>query len=279
MKVGIVGLGLIGGSLAKDYTEAGGYEVYAIDKDRSITELARMTGVINGALTDENIGDCELILIAIYPEAAIAYLKENAARISTKATVIDCCGTKEKICEAGFRLADEYGFDFVGGHPMAGRHYSGFKYSKAGLFKNAPMVIVPRNNENIEELAYIKRLLAPLGLGQITLSTAQKHDEMIAFTSQMAHVVSNAYIKSPTARSRKGFSAGSYKDMTRVAWLNADMWTELFMENKENLLKEMDCFINALIQYREAIESDNAEALHELLEEGKRLKEEVDGNR
>ena len=120
-------------------------------------------------------------------------------------------------------------------------------------------------------------LLSPAGFGRISVTTAEKHDMMIAFTSQMAHVVSNAYIKSPTARIHKGFSAGSYKDLTRVAWLNAPMWAELFMENKDFLLHELELFIHSLTQYRDAMVKDDMPELIRLLDEGRRLKEEVDG--
>ena len=174
-------------------------------------------------------------------------------------------------------LAKEYGFTYIGGHPMAGTQYSGYKYARANLYKGAPMVLVPPVFDDIELLSRAKELLAPVGFGRFSVTTAEKHDESIAFTSQLAHVVSNAYIKSPTALGHKGFSAGSYKDMTRVAWLNPPMWTELFLENRENLLAELDTIIASLSAYRDALERRDAETLELLLEEGKRRKEEVDG--
>ncbi len=145
------------------------------------------------------------------------------------------------------------------------------------MFVNAPMVIVPPDFDDIKLLSRIKELLKPTGIGRITVTTAEKHDEMIAFTSQLAHVVSNAYIKSPTAMAHKGFSAGSYKDMTRVAWLNPEMWAELFIDNKDNLEKELDLIINSLSEYKQAIHDSDSERLIKLLADGKRLKEEVDG--
>ena len=139
------------------------------------------------------------------------------------------------------------------------------------------MVIVPSDFNNIVLLSKVKELLAPAGFGQISVTTAEKHDEMIAFTSQLAHVVSNAYIKSPTATAHEGFSAGSYKDMTRVAWLNAPMWAELFMENRDYLLNELDAYIASLNEYKTALEQGDTAALTKLLDDGRRLKEEVDG--
>ena len=160
---------------------------------------------------------------------------------------------------------------------MAGSHFSGFKYSRADLFRGAPMVLVPPRYDDIDLLQRVKDALAPCHFGMFSVTTAEAHDKMIAFTSQMPHVLSNAFIKSPTARSHKGFSAGSYKDLTRVAWLNAPMWSELFLENRENLLFELNTYISSLTAYRDALENRDAETLTALLEEGKKVKEEVDG--
>ena len=276
MTVGIVGLGLIGGSFAKAYAEAG-ETVLAFDANRSVLEFAVMSGAVSAELTEENISRCDLVLIAVYPGAAIEWLRRMAKYISTTAVVMDCCGTKRVVCAACFPVAEEYGITFLGGHPMAGNHNSGFKYARSNLFHNAPMVIVPPNFDDIRLLDRVKELLAPAGFGRISVTTAEEHDEMIAFTSQLAHVVSNAYIKSPTAKRHKGFSAGSYKDMTRVAWLNSTMWAELCMENGDHLLQELDGLMESLAAYRNAIARGDEEALRQLLEEGKNRKEEVDG--
>ena len=173
--------------------------------------------------------------------------------------------------------AKKYGFSFIGGHPMAGTQYSGIKHARATLFKNAPMVLVPPVFDDIALLDKIKQLLAPAGFGRFSVTTAERHDEMIAFTSQLAHVVSNAYVKTPTAQNHKGFSAGSYKDMTRVAWLNENMWTELFLENREPLLFELNSIINSLCEYRDAIENGDADRLRGLLKDGREAQERVDG--
>lgn len=274
MTVGILGLGLIGGSLARAYHEAG-HQVLAYDRDRSVTEFAILAGAVDAPLTQENLSECDLLLLAVYPQAAIDYLETNAAQINKSAVVIDCCGTKRDICAVGFRLAQKHGFLFVGGHPMAGTHFSGSKYSRATLFKGAPMVLVPPVFDDMQLIDRVCKLLAPPAFGQFSVTTAEKHDEMIAFTSQLAHVVSNAYVKSPTAAAHKGFSAGSYKDLTRVAWLNPEMWTELFLENKDNLTREIDTLIEELRQYRDAMAADDPETLCRLLDEGKKRKEEV----
>lgn len=276
MTIGIVGLGLIGGSFAKAYHEAG-ETVLACNRTEDTLRFAMLSGAVDGELTEENIGSCDLVIIAVFPEAAEAFLRRMAPHIGKKPVVIDACGTKRKICSMCFPIAEEYGFTYLGGHPMAGTHKSGFKYARANLFHNAPMVIVPPSFDDIELLDRVKTLLAPVGFGCISVTTAEKHDELIAFTSQMPHIISNAYIKSPTAAAHKGFSAGSYKDLTRVAWLNPKLWAELFLENRDCILNELDWFIAALEQYRDAVKNDDFETLEKLLDDGRRRKEEVDG--
>ena len=277
MTVGIVGLGLIGGSFAKAYHTVG-HTVLAFDIDRSTYDFAVLSGTVNGPLTDETLSTCDLILIAVIPSAAVDYLKHHAAHIGPKPVVIDCCGTKRVVCAACFPLAKEHGFTYLGGHPMAGTHNSGFKYATPTMFHNAPMVLVPENHNDIQLLSRVKDLLAPAGFSRFSITAAEQHDEMIAFTSQLAHVVSNAYIKSPTAGLHKGFSAGSYKDMTRVAWLAPRMWAELFLENKEYLMTELNTLIDNLRQYQDAMERNDLPGLVQLLDEGRRRKEEVDGH-
>lgn len=276
MIVGIVGLGLIGGSFAKAY-HAAGWHVLGHDVDASVLSFARLADAVDEVLTLDNISQCDLVLVCICPQAAIAYLQTAAPHIGQKPVVLDCCGTKRVVCRAVFPLAQAYQFTYLGGHPMAGTQYSGFAHARANLYHNAPMVIVPPNFDDIELLAKTKALLSPAGFGKFSVTSAEKHDEMIAFTSQMAHLVSNAYIKSPTASQHKGFSASSYKDLTRVAWLNSPMWAELFLENRDYMLQELDSFIESLTQYRAAIADQDTPLLTRLLEEGKQRKEEVDG--
>ena len=276
MTVGILGLGLIGGSLARAYALEG-HTVYAAEKDETILSFAMLAGAVHGRLEEKTISLCDLILLAIYPGGSAAWLEENGASIAPSTLVLDCCGIKEEVCRRCFPVAEKYGFSFVGGHPMAGSQFSGFKYSRADLFQGAPMVLVPPVFDDIRLLDRVKSILAPCRFGSFSVTTAQDHDRMIAFTSQMPHILSNAFIKSPTALEHKGFSAGSYRDLTRVAWLNAGMWAELFLENKNNLLAELDGYIGHLTQYRDALALDDRPRLERLLEEGTKRKEEVDG--
>ena len=276
MKVGILGLGLIGGSLARAYALEG-HTVYAIQRNESMLSFAMLAGAVHGKLNEAAIPQCDLILLAIYPDGRASWLERNAHLISKDALVIDCCGIKGEVCRRCFPLAKEYGFTFIGGHPMAGSQFSGFKYSRADLFEGAPMVLVPPVFDDAALLDRAKDALKPCHFGFFSVTTAEEHDRMIAFTSQMPHILSNAFIKSPTALKHKGFSAGSYKDLTRVAWLNPQMWAELFLENKENLLYELDFYMESLKAYRSALANGDEDRLISLLEEGKRRKEEVDG--
>ena len=275
MTVGIAGLGLIGGSLAKAYQNAG-WQVLGYDGNRVVQDFATLNGTLNGDLTADSAKNCDLILIALYPDVAIEYLRTLAPHIPSTTMVMDCCGTKSRICEIGFALAVEHGFTFVGGHPMAGTQFSGFANSKVDMFQNCSMIVVPSVADDILLLERIKSLVLPAGFSHIAVTTAKHHDEMIAYTSQMCHIVSNAFVKSPTAQGHKGYSAGSYHDLTRVAWLNEHMWSDLFIHNAEPLLDELSLMISNLQQYEQALRSGDRAQLCALLAEGRVCKEKVD---
>ncbi|MDD6706133.1 MAG: prephenate dehydrogenase [Olsenella sp.] len=277
-RVGIISLGLMGGSFAKAFAAAG-IEVYGRDISEDVLEMAEIE-TIKGELTDEIVPTCELIVLAGYPKVAISELKRIAPLVSPGAIVMDTGGVKKVICDACFPVAENHPFTFVGCHPMAGTQYSGFAHARANMFHGAPLVIVPPKMDDFERLDLLERmkqLLAPLGFATFTLTTAERHDEIIAFTSQLAHVVSNAYVKSPEAKVHKGFSAGSYKDLTRVARLNPDMWTELFLEDADNLSREIGCLIGHLQEYKDAIDARDSRHLRELLADGDRRKREIEG--
>jgi prephenate dehydrogenase len=276
MKIGVVGLGLIGGSIAMAY-KAAGHIVYGYDTDSTILGYAKLSGVIDDVLSPEYYSACDLIILAVTPGAVVAYLAENASKMPSSLLVVDFCGVKKNVCRAGFEAAACYGFTFVGGHPMAGLQYSGFKHARATLFKGASMIIVPPVYDDMALLERVKELLVPLEFKQLVVTSAENHDEMIAYTSQLCHVVSNAFVKSPAAQKHHGYSAGSFRDLTRVARLNENMWTELFLDNKKPLLGELDRIINSLQQYRKAIENDDAQTLCSLLREGRIAKEQSEG--
>lgn len=275
MKIGIVGLGLIGGSLAKAFKFSEKVTVYGCDKNQFTTQIAMMSDFIDDDLTGRE-SECDFIFIAINAKNTVEYVKTHANCFKDGAIVIDCCGVKSSVCEPCFEIASNHNFHFVGGHPMAGTQFSGLKYSKQDLFVGQNMVLVPKSDEDVGVLQKIKDTLTIAGFSSVSVTTAKKHDEVIAFTSQLAHVVSNAYVKSPNAIIHKGFSAGSYKDLTRVAWLNEDMWANLFLDNSENISFEIEHLITELEKYNKAIKENDLDTLKALLKEGRECKERCD---
>ena len=263
---GIVGLGLIGGSFARGYAKAG-VRVLAWDPDDDVMTAASM-GTVAGELNDETLGECDIIVLACYPEACIM-----------GPVVIDTVGVKGIVCERAFELAREHGFYFVGAHPMAGTQFSGYAHSRADLFQGAPLVLVPpavNDALKLELLGQVREMVRPLGFGKFSVTSAAEHDRVIAFTSQLAHVVSNAYVKSPTAQVHHGFSAGSYRDLTRVAHLNPQMWSELMIDDADALAFEIDHLIESLGAYSRALKDRDQRYLENLLAEGDRIKRALD---
>lgn len=277
MNIAIIGLGLIGGSLARCLKKNTPHTVLGMDTDPQVIYKARLLDAIDGELTEERLSICDMVIVATWPKAAVAYMQEHADHLKSGAMVTDVCGVKSAVCQPLWALAEEKGFTFVGGHPMAGIEYSGFDHSRADLFENASMILTPPKGMDIQTLAWLKHFWHGLGFGRVVMTTPENHDRVIAYTSQLAHVVSSAYVQSPAALEHFGFSAGSFRDLTRVARLNPDMWTELFFENRGPLLGELDTLIGNLTRYRDALRDGNTEAMHSLLTEGTRRKEQADG--
>ncbi len=278
MKIGIIGLGLIGGSIAKAIKENTEHDVLGHDIDPTVVHKALLLNAIDVPLVAEDLKECQVIIVALYPKDTIQYITNHCHLFQKEAVVIDTCGVKGLICNALEPIAKENGFYFIGAHPMAGTTHSGFNYSEKALFNKASMVITPLKGTPIEKVELIKKLSVSIGFTNTQISTPEEHDQVIAFTSQLAHVVSNAYVKSPTAMLHKGFSAGSYVDLTRVAKLNENMWGELFIDNKKFLASEIEGLIERLSLYKTAIESSDEPTLKTLLKEGSDLKTKIDGD-
>lgn len=266
MKIGIIGLGLIGGSLAKSIKKNTEHTVFGRDINKDTLSKATLQGAIDGEL--KSLEDIDMLIVALYPSATVDFIKENVKAIPKGCIVTDVVGVKSLMCKELFPLAKENGFTYIGGHPMAGVEFSGFDYSKEAMFKNASMILTPDKNEDIVVLEKMVNLFKSLGFSKIQISTPEEHDKMIALTSQLAHVLSSAYVKSPSALNHKGFSAGSFRDMTRVAKLNEKLWTELFFDNRDNLLTEIDGLIEHLTEYKTALMENDKEMMTELLKEG-----------
>lgn len=275
MIVGVVGLGLIGGSMAR-IMKRGGYTLYGTDRNRETLDKALQMGLIDGELTDEKIGTCEVILLCVYPGGTVEWLRTKGPLIERDTVVMDTCGVKRAVCGPAWEIADQYGFTFVGGHPMDGVAKIGLDHSSDTMFKKASMILCPRKDATLGQLHKLKNVLDAAGFGRYEMTTPEHHDEMIALTSQLAHVVSSAYVKAPLSLQHKGYSAGSFRDMTRVSYLNEVMWTELFMDNRENLLHEVEGLMERLALYRDALRDSDWDNMRDLLREGRETKEQMD---
>lgn len=275
MQIGIVGLGLIGSSMARALKAYTDHLVLGLDAQEDVMEAALAEGAVDGRLTEDALADCDVLLIALYPAAAVQYVQERLQHIRPNTLVLDLCGVKEAVAVPLTALAKERGFRYIGGHPMAGTERSGYFNGRADLFQGASMILIPCCTDEAG-MAVAGDLMKQIGFAQITHSTIREHDRIIAYTSQLAHVVSNAYVKSPAALLHHGFSAGSYRDLTRVARLNEDMWTELFLDNRSALAEELDGLIERLSSYRDAIAGGRRDELHALLKEGRERKEQID---
>ena len=278
MIVGIVGLGLIGGSMAKAVKNRTAHTVYGIDLDAETMALSRMSGAIDAPLTDENLPQCDLVMVAIRPGAAIRWVEEHAALIHKKAILVDLCGVKRDVVKAIAPIAAEHGFAYIGGHPMAGRERSGFTAATDDLYVGASMILTPDDKTDMPLLETLKHFFLDVGFASLTFSTPEEHDRIIAFTSQLAHIVSSAYVKSPEAQRRRGFSAGSFRDMTRVARLDENMWTELMLADADYLAKELGILMENISAYKDALEHRDEEGLRQLLKEGREAKATAGGN-
>lgn len=278
MKVGIVGLGLIGGSMAKSIKARTAHTVYGADLNGETMTLARMCGAIDGALTEQTIPQCDLLLIAIRPQAAVDWVQSHAASISKTAIVVDLCGVKRVVVAGIAPIAEASGFAYIGGHPMAGKERGGFTAATDSLYVGASMILTPDKRTDMQLLETLKVFFLDIGFAGLTFSDPEEHDRIIAFTSQLAHITSSAYVKSPEAQRRRGFSAGSFQDMTRVARLDEDMWTELFMDDADYLTAELDVLVRHLTEYLEALKARDAGKLRALLKDGREKKATAGGN-
>ena len=272
MKIAVIGLGLIGGSIAKGFKKYTDYGILGYDTDETVMKKALESGAIDRTLGDE-LAECDIVVLGLYPETAINVMKKYAPIIGKNTVVTDCGGVKEKVCRGIFPIAREYGFTFIGAHPMAGIEQFGFDWSNADMFKGASLILTPFDETPDEKTLFLWNAFSKIGFSRLQMSTPEEHDKIIAYTSQLAHVVSSSYIKSPTAMNHTGFSAGSFPDMTRVARLTEDTWTALFLENAGNLTNEIDFVVDKMQEFSDAIKARDAETLRKLLKEGREKKE------
>ena len=279
MTIAIVGLGLIGGSLGRAICSKTSDRVYAFDIDEKSMSTGRLLSAYHERLTDKNVGEMDVIIFSLYPDVLERELDSYCNKLKNGCLVVDLCGNKRRVVNQMQGLAEKYPhLEFISAHPMAGREFSGVSHSTTTLFDRASMILVPVKAD-IRTVKWLKEYSLALGFGKVVMSTAQEHDRIIAFTSQLAHLVSSAYVKSDQAQKSGGFSAGSFRDMTRVAKLSPEMWAELTLDNADHLTAELDKFIKHLQEYRDALSSGDKEQLVKLLEDGNRIKIDVEKTR
>lgn len=273
MVITVAGLGLIGGSFCKALKANTFHHVLGCDTNPETVKKALEQGAIDEAITEERIGEADLTVIALYPVPTVEFVKNNAERFKKGSLVIDVGGVKGYVVKNCTPVLERRGVYFLGTHPMAGTENSGFDFSKADMFQKASYILTPTEKTPQMAIDLVSTLASCMGFGQVVIATPEQHDINIAYTSQLAHVVSNAYVKSPSLFNADGFSAGSFLDLTRVAKLNEEMWSSLFLCNKEALLFEINTIIEKLTEYRDAMEKDDKPALKELLRVGRERKE------
>ena len=258
---------MIGGSFAKAAAQAG-HRVLAWNRTRATADRAVAEGVAVDVLGDD-FGECAVVLVALPPDAVVPWIDAREKTLKKGAVVVDATGVKGTICAALEKYAFQDRWTFVGGHPMAGKEVNGWDNASADLFRNASMILTPYPSCGRGPLDALEAFFRELGFGRVVFTTPQHHDRMIALTSQLAHVVSSAYIQDPLAQDHVGFSAGSFNDMTRVARLDPDIWTDLFLANRDALLVTLEGLVARLDGYRAAIASGDADALRALLSAGR----------
>ena len=272
MKIAVVGLGIIGGSYCKAIKKYTNHYVIGINRSPLPLEKAYNCGAIDKIGTVNDLSDVDLVILGIYPGAAVQFIRDNGDKIKKGAIVTDTSGIKTEICSELTDLSHKYGFTFVGVHPMAGKEKNGFDVSDADLYKGASCIVIPCDAKE-EAVKLVSDFNLSLGFGGIKISTPEEHDRMISFTSQLPHILACAYVLSPNCMNHKGFSAGSYRDVSRVANINAELWSELFLDNKKPLLKELDTLISNIKSMEDAISNNDKEKLMALLSKGHEIKE------
>ncbi len=274
MNIAVIGLGIIGGSFCKAIKKYTDHYVIGINRTMSTAQKALEEGAVDEIGSPQSLEKADLVILCMYPQADVEFIEQNGQYIKKGAIVTDAAGTKRAICPQLVELSKKFGFVFVGSHPMAGKEKNGFEVSDADLYKGASYIVVPCGADQ-KYVDILSDFALSIGFGGVKLSTPEEHDRMIAFTSQLPHVLACAYVLSPSCPNHKGFSAGSYRDVSRVANINSKLWSELFLENKEPLVEELDILIENITKISDAIKADNIEKLKDLLEQGHKVKTDL----
>lgn len=274
MKVLICGLGLIGASLAKTLKKNTTHTVLGWNRTPSVTEKALRDGVIDrtGDI-DELMSDADITFVNFYPDAIVPFILEHKNSFKKDSIVTDSCGIKTKICKE--LEHEKLNFYYVGAHPMAGREVGGYDNSQDTLFDKASFIVTPYENTPRNKVDALVGLAQDMKFARTVVTTPEHHDEMIAFTSQIAHVLACSYVLSPLSPMHPGYSAGSYRDVSRVARINAEMWSDLFIDNKDALVREVDDLVSNLMKFKYNIINEDRQALCDLMNKANSIKEEI----
>ena len=279
MTIAVIGMGLIGGSICKAVKKYTDYMCLGFNRSENALKAALDDKVIDKAFMLDNLTElnqADLTIICLYPDQTVTFAHDNIGKFKKGSIIIDAGGIKTDVYEKlqpVFEKFENTGVTFIGAHPMAGREFSGYDYSQADLFKNASFIITPYPGTPEEKIKSLEDFAKKIGFSKFVVTTPHEHDRIIAYTSQLAHIVSNAYVKSETIENKAGFSAGSFLDLTRVAKLNEDMWSSLMMANRRFLAGELKNIIDNLSEYLTALENGDINYLHSLLKDGRIIKE------
>lgn len=272
LTITIVGLGLIGGSIArclKPHVK----RLYAVDTDENVISFTRAQGITDES-PDNAVSLSDVVILCVYPNAALDFIKENSGRLKKGAVVTDVLGVKAPIMKLYNELKPP--FSYIGGHPMAGREVSGFINSDDDLFAGASFIITPPDDAAEEQILTVEKIARTIGCTSVIRTTVENHDKIIAYTSQLPHVIATAMCDTPLLVKHKNFTGGSFEDVTRVAKINENLWTELFLANKDNLVEELERFADSLENIKNAVKAGDAEGLRQIMRRVRLDKEMID---
>lgn len=265
MKIGIVGLGIIGGSYARALKPYH-YHIIGFDINPKTIDYAIQNNIVDeGYIETDKISECDIVFVCLYPNQTISFIKNHANKFKRDSIIMDVAGVKRHmINQLEMYFNDD--FELVFTHPIAGSEKTGIENSNASIFKDANFIITPHKKNDDEKVNVARTLAKQIGFGKITLIDDVTHDKMIGFTSQLTHAIAIALVNSdPYNLSTSSFIGDSYKDLTRIAMINDSLWTELFFENKDFLTKNLDSFINEIQKVRDSIQNKDKETLSKIM--------------
>ena len=272
-KIAVIGLGIMGGSIAKALKKSDKYYVIGYNRTEEITKRALSDGAIDEIWDGASPLDADITVLAVNPNVTFKLFETLPSLLKKGSILTDICGVKAEVVKTGEEVCKGKGIFFIGGHPMAGRERSGYDYSTEDLFFNRSYIFTETSNTDKEALNKLSAMALDIGCSDVTITSPEYHDKMIAYTSQIPHILAGAYMNSPTSATHKGYSAGSYHDVSRVASVDENLWSQLFLSNKDNLLYEIDILIRNLQDYKEAVARNDESRLSGIIKTGRILKE------